>query len=52
MAVHNILADGREVESLKGHKINIRDFPELQQAFINANRRLAEQEGTEEEIGA
>lgn len=42
--VHNILADGTEVESLKGHKINYDDFPEVKQIFINLAKKKIRQE--------
>ena len=46
MKVHHILADGREVESVAGHVINLKDFPELQSALMEAARRQMEKEAT------
>jgi len=52
MKIHHILADGREVDSIDGYEVNIKDYPELQRLFINANRNIENVENTEEKIGA
>lgn len=47
--VHHILADGREVESVKGHVINISEFPVIVNLLRKANAGYTENEEENEE---
>lgn len=47
--VHHILADGREVDSVKGHVINISEFPVIANLIRKANAGYIEDKKENEE---
>lgn len=44
MNVHNILADGREKESLEGYEVHIENFPKLNEIFAVLRNEKAERD--------